>query len=105
MKNYFKEMTVKNIQFETQLNWAAVEVEFYQGKVLIESRLVLDTTGINYLLAKLNGKGLSIDVENDSDHIETEEEDIYILDFEKKGWDAVSISDFTPQFQVKQIRA
>ena len=104
--NYtFKNMTINHIQVEECTQLAEVEVEFTQGKVCIETTLILGSTDLNKLFALLNTKGLSISLTDDFDCFSTYEGDIYTLDFSKKNWDEIQIEQFCPLNQVKQIRA
>lgn len=98
-------MTVQHIQIEERTQLAEVEVQFVQGKILIETVLMLGATDLNQLLAKLNAKGLSISLTEDFDYYPTDEGMLYTLNFIKKGWDSIEIDEFTPIQRVKQIRA
>lgn len=98
-------MTIQHIQIEERTQLAEVEVQFIQGKILIETVLMLGPTDLNQLLAKLNAKGLSLSLTEDFEYYPTEEGMLYTLNFEKKGWDNVVINEFTPLQRIKQIRA
>ncbi|WP_107039358.1 hypothetical protein [Brumimicrobium mesophilum] len=105
MKNGFNKLTVQHIQIEERTQLAEVEVQFIQGKILIETVLMLGPTDLNQLLAKLNAQGVSISLMEDFEYYPTEEGMIYTLNFTKKGWDNIEINEFTPLNRVKQIRA
>ncbi|RFC54362.1 hypothetical protein [Brumimicrobium aurantiacum] len=105
MKNVFKKMTIQHIQIEERTNLAEVEVQTIQGKILIETVLVLGPTDLNQLLAKLNAKGIALSLTEDFEYYPTDEGLIYTLNFEKKGLDHIEIEEFTPLHRVKQIRA
>ena len=105
MKNGFSRLTVQHIQIEERTQLAEVEVQFVQGKILIETVLILGSTDLNQLLAKLNTQGVSISLMDDFEYYPTEDGMIYTLNFTKKGWDEIEIDEFTPLQRVKQIRA
>lgn len=105
MKNRFKNMTVQHIQIEERTQLAEVEVQFIQDKVLIETILMLGTTELNQLFAKLNSQGVSIDLSEDFESYATEEGMLYTLDFSRKGWNQIEINNFVPWHEVKQVRA
>lgn len=105
MKNVFNKMTIQHIQIEERTQLAEVEVQFIQGKILIETVLMLGPTDLNQLLAKLNTQGISLSLTEDFEYYPTDEGMLYTLNFAKRGWDAVEINEFTPIHRVKQIRA
>lgn len=105
MKNGFKNMTVQHIQIEERTQLAEVEIQFVQDKVFIETVLMLGPTDLNQLFAKLNSQGVAIDLSEDFEYYSTEDGMLYTLNFSKKGWDQITIDDFTPLQVVKQIRA
>ncbi|PKR79862.1 hypothetical protein CW751_12975 [Brumimicrobium salinarum] len=105
MKNGFKNLTIQHIQLEERSQLAEVEVQFTEGKILIETIMVLGSTDLNMLLAKLSAKGVSLALTEDFEHFSTEEGELYSLDFEKKGWSEIVIDDFVPLQRVRQIRA
>lgn len=105
MKNEFKNMTIQHIQIEERTQLAEVEVQFIQDKICIETTLMLGPTDLNHLFAKLNSQGVSIDLSEDFEYFSTPEGMLYTLNFNKKGWGDVEISEFTPLHQVRQIRA
>ncbi|RYM36031.1 hypothetical protein ERX46_03280 [Brumimicrobium glaciale] len=105
MKNVFNKMTIQHIQIEERTQLAEVEVQFIQGKILIETVLMLGPTDLNQLLAKLNAQGISLSLTEDFEYYPTDEGMLYTLNFIKKGWDNVEINEFTPIQRIKQIRA
>lgn len=105
MKNGFKNLTIQHIQIEERTQLAEVEVQFTEGKILIETVMVLGSTDFNLLLAKLNAHDISIDLSEDFECFPTEEGTLYTLNFERKGWNDIVIDEFTPIQRVKQIRA
>lgn len=105
MKNIFKNLTVKHVQLEEGSKLAELEVQFIQGKILIETILMLTLTDLNQLFARFNSKGVSLSLSDDFENYSTEDINIYSLDFCKKGWDDIEIDTFVPQHEYRQIRA
>lgn len=105
MKGAFNNLTIQHIQLEEATQLAEVDVQFTQGKVLIETILILGPTDLNLLFAKLNTQGLDLSLTEDFDFSSTGEGMLYTLDFSRKGWDEIVIESFSPLQRVKQIRA
>lgn len=105
MKGAFNNLTIQHIQIEENTQLAEVEVQFTQGKVLIETVLILGSTDLNLLFAKLNAKGVALSLTEDFDYFSIGEGMLYTLDFDKKGWNNIKIDEFSPLNRVKQIRA
>lgn len=105
MKNGFDKLSVKYIRIEEFSQLAEVDVEYHYGKVMIETRLILGMADLNYLLAKLNAKGLSLNIDEDFECFQTQNGSVFVIDLERKGEENVVLDWFAPRLQLKQIRA
>lgn len=105
MNKVFNQLTVQAIQIEELTGLAEVDVQFVEGKVWIETCLLLGKTELNQLLAKFYAKEIAINLSEDFECFHTETGCVFVLNFAEKGWDNICIDQFIPLHTVQQIRA
>ena len=105
MNAILENIRINHIIIEENQQGAIVDAQLTQKGVSFHSRLIMDTTDLNQLFAKLSIKGVEVSLSDNFSCYQTENGNLYTLDMEDYGWNDVLIEEFVPRNAVRQIRA
>jgi hypothetical protein len=105
MNTVFEKLRINYILIEEGQNDTVVDAVVIQNGESINTQLVIDSTDLNRLFLKLSTVGIEVSLSEDFSCYETENGNLYTLDFEKLGLTDVVLDNFEPIHRVQQIRA
>lgn len=105
MRTVFERLKINYILIEEGQKDSIIDAMIEQNGELISTRLVIDLTDLNRLFLKLSAIGIEVSLSDDFSCYETENGNLYTMDFEKLGLTNVFLDDFEPIHRVQQIRA
>jgi hypothetical protein len=105
MRTVFEKLRINYILIEEGQNDTVVDALIEQKGELINTQLVIDSTDLNRLFLKLSAIGIEVSLSEDFSCYETENGNLYTMDFEKLGLADVILEHFEPIHRVQQIRA
>lgn len=105
MKTIFEHMTINHILIEEGQTEAIVDATILQNGKTDLVKLYLSNTDLNRLFLKLQTLGIEVSLSESFNCYQTAEGNLYTLDMKSLGWDNITISDFSPVQEIRQIRA
>jgi hypothetical protein len=103
MKAIFNKMRINYILIEEQSEEATIETTIENNEAPVQ--LSLNLTDLNRLLSKLNKLGVEISLNDNFNRYLTDKGELFTLNMNDFGWDHITIDEFIPHHEVKQIRA
>lgn len=105
MRTVFEKLNINYILIEEGQNDIIVDALIEQNNEMINTQLVINSTDLNRLLLKLSAIGIEVSLSDDFSCYETENGNLYTMDFAKLGLTDVTLDHFEPLHRVQQIRA
>lgn len=105
MKTVFEKLKINYILLEEGQKETIIDACIFQNGEMINTRLVIDATDLNRLFLKLSAIGVDVSLSENFSCYETENGNLYTMNFEEFGLTDVVLEYFEPLHDVKQIRA